>query len=250
MTTKVIAFGDSIMKGIVIDTAKSIADTVKYMVSMDSFSEQCRRRLNIEVTNLGKFGSTVKHGMASVDRYMDFVAKADYTLLEYGGNDCDFRWEEIGENPEGQHSPKISLTEFIAQYDAMLAKIQQAGSRPVLLSLPPLASDKYFNSFTRKLSAQNRPNILDWLGGSVDAITNWHEMYNLEIFKLAAVRRVPIIDITSAFLNKRDFKEYLCDDGIHPNERGHHLIADVVCDYFMKNIDKINAVTGLRTQTA
>ncbi len=246
MTTKVIAFGDSIMKGIVVDKARSIADSLKYMVSMESFSERCRHRLGIEVTNMGKFGSTVTHGVAALDRYASHVAQADYTLLEYGGNDCDFRWEEIGENPEGQHLPKTSLADFIAQYDSLLAKVREAGSRPVMLSLPPLASERYFNFFTRKLSEQSRRNILGWLGGSVEAINNWHEMYNLEVFKLAIARRVPIIDITSAFLTRRDYMEYLCDDGIHPNEKGHQLIADVVCDYVMKHIDEVNAVTGMR----
>ena len=31
---------------------------------------------------------------------------------------------------------------------------------------------------------------------------------------------------------KKDFRDYLCLDGIHPNEKGHRLIADAVCDHF------------------
>ena len=236
------------MKGVIIDTAKSIADTVKYVVSMNSFSEQCSQRLGIEVKNFGKFGSTVSHGVAAVERYIDQIGEADYAILEYGGNDCDFHWEEIGADPQGAHTPKTTISDFIAKYETMLDKIKGVGATPVLLSLPPLASGEYFNYFSRKLNDASKSNIIKWLGGTVETINNWHEMYNLEVFKLAMMRHVPIIDITSAFLNKRDYKEYLCDDGIHPNEKGHRLIADVVCDYFTKNLDKINATKILKLQ--
>ena len=59
-------------------------------------------------------------------------------------------------------------------------------------------------------------------------ITNWHERYNIEIFKLAIANQVPVIDITSSFLEKKNYSRYLCDDGIHPNEEGHKLIAEAI----------------------
>ena len=31
------------------------------------------------------------------------------------------------------------------------------------------------------------------------------------------------------FLLERNYREMFCDDGIHPNERGHRLIADTIC---------------------
>ena len=71
-------------------------------------------------------------------------------------------------------------------------------------------------------------NVLDWLGGSVTPISNWHEMYNLELYRLASSCSVPVIDITSCFLSKRNYSDYLCEDGMHPNEEGHRLISDVI----------------------
>ncbi|OLA61120.1 MAG: hypothetical protein BHW37_01125 [Firmicutes bacterium CAG:272_52_7] len=52
--------------------------------------------------------------------------------------------------------------------------------------------------------------------------------------------KIPMIDIRSAFLVKRDYSDYLCEDGIHPNERGHKLIKDTL-------VDAIKAVLPGRT---
>lgn len=32
----------------------------------------------------------------------------------------------------------------------------------------------------------------------------------------------------SSFLEKKNYSRYLCDDGIHPNEKGHKLIAEAI----------------------
>lgn len=56
-------------------------------------------------------------------------------------------------------------------------------------------------------------------------------MYNMAVWGLGAEKRIPVIDITSPFLKRKDYRDYLCSDGIHPNEDGHMLIADAICDY-------------------
>ena len=37
-----------------------------------------------------------------------------------------------------------------------------------------------------------------------------------------------MIDIRSAFLVRKDYTDYLCEDGIHPNEKGHRLIREAM----------------------
>ena len=81
------------------------------------------------------------------------------------------------------------------------------------------------------MSNVERNNVLGWLNGCVENITRWHEMYNLELFKLSALLRTPIIDITTPFLAQRSFRDLFCEDGIHPNAAGHRLIADTICKY-------------------
>ena len=55
-----------------------------------------------------------------------------------------------------------------------------------------------------------------------------NERYNIEIFKLAIANEVPVVDITSIFLEKKNYSQYLCADGIHPNVKGHRLIAEAI----------------------
>lgn len=225
---QITAFGDSIMRGIVLDE-ESVATTPRYTLLEESFSTRCGAQLGLEIKNHGRFGNTTHHGLRELERRREQIAASEYCVMEFGGNDCDHRWTEIAENPEGEHRPVTTLDHFAAQYHEMISYVRRLGSQPLLLSLPPILSDRYFHTITRTMDALRRSNVLRWLGGSVDNITRWHEMYNLKLFKLAAMLDVPIIDITSPFLVERNCPDLYCEDGIHPNERGHRLIADTIC---------------------
>lgn len=74
------------------------------------------------------------------------------------------------------------------------------------MSLPPIDSEKYFDYITREINADN---ILKWMEGNKQFFTNWHERYNIEVFKLAINNNIPIIDITSKFLEMKNYSELL-----------------------------------------
>lgn len=223
----VTAFGDSIMKGVVLlnSTCQSLP---KYSLTPNSFARRCEQKLNIRIENFSKFGGTVRYGLEMVKKHEEEIANADYAVFEYGGNDCDYRWNEIAETPEAAHLPRTTLPDFRMLYRNIIDFVKSKGTVPVLMSLPVIDDVRFFNQISRGL---NRENILKWLGGATGHITNWHEMYNIEVFRLAREKRVPIIDITTPFLERTDFREYLCDDGMHPNEKGHLLIAETVNRY-------------------
>ena len=103
----VCGFGDSVMKGIVVDRENSPADGIKYKISDKGFAARCRRNLGIDVENFARFGGMVTHGMKFLNRYADKVKEADYVLFEYGGNDCDYKWAEISERPDDVHHPNV-----------------------------------------------------------------------------------------------------------------------------------------------
>ena len=67
-----------------------------------------------------------------------------------------------------------------------------------------------------------------WLGGSSEFIYRWHERYSIAVQSVAKKANVTLLDVRSAFLERRDYTRFLCDDGIHPNAQGHALIADVM----------------------
>lgn len=77
--------------------------------------------------------------------------------------------------------------------------------------------------------------------GNKQFLTNWHERYNIEVFKLAIKNKVSIIDITSKFLEQKDYSNLLCNDGIHPTEEGHRIIADSIKEHIVnKGIELVN----------
>ena len=97
--------------------------------------------------------------------------------------------------------------------------------------MPPVHPEMFFTTNTRY---RNAANILKFMRGDVNTIYQWHSMYNMEIFKIANETNVPIIDITTFFLSRIDYKDFLCDDGVHPNAKGHLLIASAVKDFYEK----------------
>lgn len=227
-----IAFGDSVLKGVILDDSRSGRDGVRYKLLDNSFTRLLEGRMGMEIDNCGKFGCTVTAGEAVIERHIAEIGHSKYTFLEFGGNDCDFIWGDISRDPDNAHLPRTDLGTFSMTYRKIIDKVRQIGSIPVMLSLIPLDPDRYFEHITKAMDSVGKANVLRWLGGTTDFITNWHEMYNLQVFKIGTALNVPVVDITSAFLLKKDYREYLCLDGIHPNEKGHKLITDAVCDYF------------------
>ncbi|MBO4650064.1 MAG: SGNH/GDSL hydrolase family protein [Clostridiales bacterium] len=123
------------------------------------------------------------------------------------------------------------MSNFTSTYTNIINEIKALGKTPVLLSLPPIDSARYFKQISKGLNAEN---IMQWMRNDQQFITNWHERYNIEIFKLAIATQVPVIDITSIFLEKKNYSRYLCNDGIHPNEEGHKLIAKAIEEHVRK----------------
>lgn len=224
-------FGDSVMKGIVVDKEHSPEDSIKYKISDMGFAARCRRSLGIELENFARFGGRVTHGMKFVQRHADRIKAADYVLFEYGGNDCDYNWAEISSRPDDFHQPNVPIDQFGEKYHELISTVKAMGVRPVLLTLPVLDPVRYFKFLSRGL---NGDNILKWLHGSVLNIDRWHERYNMEVMRLGVLTHTPVIDITSVFLERRNYSDYLCEDGIHPNEEGHRLIEEAIIAYLKR----------------
>ena len=217
-------FGDSIMRGVISETKKGDGKP-KYKISQNNFVSRCEQNLGVRILNFSCFGSTTTQGMRYVDRYGEELKGSNVAVFEYGGNDCDFDWKAVAEAPQAQHQPNVTLHRFVQQYDMLIGRVKKMGIAPIILSMPVIEPDRFFETVSIGL---NRNNILQWLGGKTIRISHWHERYNLELFKFARQKKVPIVDITSPFLELPDYGDYLCADGIHPNERGHALIAEVL----------------------
>ena len=227
-TTRIAALGDSITKGVVLN------EQYRYSAAEQSFLDILSSELDLRVDNYGKFGCTVSHGNSVIERHAADIADSDYTFIEYGGNDCDFDWIKIAQDPHGEHKARTPLEEFTEELSSLVAKIKDLGSIPVLITLPPILSDTYFSFLSRSMSDEQKNNIKEWLGGDVGIIARWHESYNRSLFQVANQTRTQIIDITTPFDTFRgDLTSLYCADGIHPNARGHKLIAHTIINMYL-----------------
>ena len=221
--TKVTALGDSLTKGVVLTEAN------KYSLTEHSYLDIVSRELDLQISNYGRFGSTVDMGHIMIKRHSDQIAGSEYTFIEYGGNDCDFDWMRIADSPMDDFVPKTRLEDFKERFIKLINKVRELGSKPIIISLPPILSTPYFSFFSRFMSEEQKGNVISWLGGSTDIITRWHESYNRALFMIAKETQTPIIDITTPFDTFRgDITSLYCADGIHPNARGHKMIAATI----------------------
>ncbi len=219
MNLSVCIFGDSVSKGVIFDSALK-----KYTLLRDCFVNRIKRSFPVIIKNYSRFGYTITKGMELMRRHMSELVGYDYTVLEFGGNDCDFNWAEVSAKPDEEHQPKTPVGLFERKYKELIAQVRTCGSRPILLTLPPIDADRYFKWISKGL---NPGAILKWLS-DVEHIYRWHERYNLAVCQVAQECDVPVIDISSAFLEEHHYQLFLCEDGIHPNEDGHRLISRVI----------------------
>ena len=222
MSVSICGFGDSILKGVSYDEKRE-----RYIYLPNSFANIFAEKTGYKIDNYAKFGCTISKGENILDKISEKLPDYKYTVLEFGGNDCDFQWAQVSEHPKGDHLANTPLEDFVAKYSQIIDKLKEAGTRPILMSLPPLDPERYFTWISKNLSGKN---ILKWLG-DVGQIYRWHEMYNLAVVKIAALKNTPLIDIREAFLAQKNYKDLFCADGIHPNEAGHSLIYRSILDF-------------------
>lgn len=208
-------WGDSVMKGVVLDNKKKC-----YSILKENGIVAAAKKIGVNIINNSSFGCTILKGKKIIQRDLDKGVLCEAAIIEFGGNDCDYNWVEVSENINIKHYPKTPLIEFKKELQNLINIFKEKKIKPILMSLPPLVPEKYFTFITRNA---NPENILKWLGKK-DYLYRWHELYSNEIVKIAYSNNCTLIDVRSAFLEKRNYAKYICEDGIHPNKKGHLLI--------------------------
>ena len=219
-------FGDSIGKGVILQSATSRYEIIKMNI------EKLFGRNKVNIKNYSMFGCTAAKALSQIKRHAGELTDYSSIFLEVGGNDCDFAWDEIAADPEKEHVPKTPLKEFKSLYQQIIEEIRGNGGNPIILTLPPLEPNRFFNWVSRGI---DKDNILNWLG-DVDMIYRWQEMYNIEVMLLATKMDVPIIDIRSAFLQRNRYWDLICSDGIHPNNDGYNLIYKTIGSQYQSQL--------------
>lgn len=223
MKSKIIGLGDSIIKGVVMNVEET--GRMHYALADHSIAELLASSKHMEAVNLGKMGCTIEAGERILDHHLPSIENAEYAILCYGGNDSDYNWRAIAANPQAEHHPKTAIGVFEKTYARIIGKVRAAGITPVVMSLPPMDSAKYYNFLTSVFSSEEKRNVSRWLRGGASAIQAGHELYNDAVKRIAASTDAMLVDVSSAFKSP---DRYLCADGIHINAYGQHVIADLI----------------------
>ncbi len=223
---KIYAFGDSILKGVEMTGGK-------LRMVPNRFTDLIGADLSIEVRNTGRLAGTVDGWEKRMELYRDIVAseQAVHVAFAYGSDDCDFRWDIISEDPEAEGVAVTTPDAFVENYRRMVRRNLEEGFRVYLMSIPPVDLQRYVASV---MVNRNRENIFRWLRENYVMLLHRRELFNNMIFRVSKEENVPMVDVTTAFLEKGDFRGYLSEDGSHPNEKGHELIAEAIIRYGME----------------
>ena len=209
-------YGDSILKGVTLDE-----NNEKYKIN--NFFKDTE-----EIENFSKFGCTIEKGSEILDRNIQRGKTAPIVFLEYGGNDSDFNWEEIANNPDNEYFSKTPIKQFESKYIEMIKRLKENNIKPVLCNLIPVDSERYLGWICR--NGLNKDNILSWLG-DVFAIYRYQEQYSRKIEEISFKENCDMIDLRGAFLKNRQIKGLYSFDGIHPSAMGQNIIKNEIYNY-------------------
>lgn len=220
---KINIWGDSILKGVIYDEIRK-----KYTTLKENNATLISKNTGLDIKNNARFGLTAPKArnlmLAALEKGVDCEA----AIIELGGNDSDFNWAEVAQEPDKEHIPNTPLDVFRSCITDMVNALKKHNIIPVLVNLPPIDAEKYFAWITR--DGLDGSRILRWLG-DVQRIYRYHECYSLAITNLARTLNCHLIDVREAFLLEVNYSRYLCLDGIHPNSEGHKLMNKVFSEY-------------------
>lgn len=214
-------YGDSILKGVMYNE-----ELKRYKLFGYRFEEL--QEMGIIVENNCKMGATIEEGFEIMKATLKDCDKDTVVILEYGGNDCNYNWSAVSDNPDGAFLPNTPEDKFTETYTKMINYARSKGATVAVCNLVPIDSQKFMNWVTKGLDYNN---ILRWMG-DINRIARWQEYYSRLSEKVASLTKCPILDLRSRFLAHCSMEKMIGMDGMHPSFEGHSLIKEI----FQKNI--------------
>lgn len=213
--------GDSVLMGI------TLGENNRYVVNKQ-LGEEIAGETGMKVSNLSRMGYTTDRALrrGAVEKLAPQEGQ-HLVLIEYGGNDCDFDWKAISDDPDKHHDCYVPMERFLENYKKLIDAVRNVGGIPVASTLVPIDATRYFNWFCKDGVVPKR--VLEWLK-EISAIYRWQEMYSVAVEKLARSERIPVLDLRTPFLAEHDIGACLSTDGIHPSTLGQRLLCRTIRD--------------------
>jgi sialidase-1 len=171
------------------------------------------------VFNAGIGGNTTRDALkrlqADVLRY-----KPRLVVMQFGINDSAVN---VWQKPPAT-APRVPLAEYLANIRRMVTAAQDAQAKVILMTTNPLR-------WTPKLKeVYGKPPYDPTSEDGFDSATL--AGYNVALHKLAAELKVPLVDVHAAYpdfaAKHQTTIEGMLLDGMHPNDLGHELVAELL----------------------
>lgn len=219
-------YGDSIMRGTVLEAG------MRYKATIGGMLQQLAARFGIQFCNRAHFGITIEKGQQLLQKDLQHGKLCDFAVVEFGGNDCSYAWDEVAAAPEKEHKPFTDIETFTKTYIQMVTDLKGAGVTPVLMTLPPVDAEKHLDFIGN--TPEKRQNILHWLGDAY-MIYRFHELYSRAVMQVAEVTNSILVDVRHRFLDKHNMRQLVCDDGVHPNGEGYAIVLEAFDDFIAQH---------------
>ncbi|MFC1674885.1 SGNH/GDSL hydrolase family protein [Candidatus Omnitrophota bacterium] len=193
MLNGVICFGDSVIFG----------------TGASSRSCGCgrvlRSLLQVPVLIKGRNNDTSRDGLRRLRS--DVLNRDGYShvIILFGNNDC--RLFDVD-------TPNIDSRKYKENIIKMIHAIKEKGKDPFISNLQPITS----SGFTKSLPQMKQ------LMKNIKSPSDWHKSYSDALKEIAQVCNVKLVDIFNVL--KSRMPNVICEDGLHPNDLGHKIIAE------------------------
>lgn len=179
---------------------------------------------DVKVVNSGIGGNTTSNAKARFEK--DVLAhKPDVVIIQFGINDSAV---DVWKKPPAT-GPRVPLDTYRANLTEMVHTLKKNGARVVLMTSNPIS----WTDPLKKLYA-TAPYVLSDPDGMNVLLRDYAET----VRKLAQEEGVDLVDIYTAFKNADAAPKrkpgWLCSDGMHPDDDGHRLVANLLIEHLSK----------------
>lgn len=223
MNNKIYVFGDSVLKGVVLDERLG-----RYKVITAESARELAKLSGRDLVNRSTFGATITKAREVIKRTLKRKDDCEIAVLEFGGNDCNFDWQQVSDNPRTNHLPQTDPDQFVQVYEEIIRDLHARGIKVIVMNLPPIDSEYYLEYLVT--SGLDRRSLVEFLGDTA-MISRFQELYSNLGERVAERTGAMLVDVRSRFLKLRNYRDYICLDGLHPSAEGHRIIYEAFADF-------------------
>ncbi|MBI3852056.1 MAG: exo-alpha-sialidase [Verrucomicrobia bacterium] len=241
---RIVAFGDSTTAPRVVD-GKALtvyADRLAHAAYADKPAKNDKlTERDVEVINAGIPGNTTRDARARFEQ--DVLGRQpDIVIIQFGINDSTVN---VWKNPPAT-KPSVSRDDFAANLSYFVAELRSRGVRVILMT-PNLMR------WTKELrSLYGKP---PYAPDDPDGFNVLLKTYAQAVREVAKQTEIPLMDVYALFQSYGAEKDHSIDDllldGMHPNENGHRLIADMLLQQLgSMQLDTPSSIPAIRLKPA